>query len=200
MIRAVRVGGSSFVRRVLGALVLERATYREVAADPSTLETLAQAAAVTVAGGAAQTIGLAGLWDEGTGIDGSSLAVGAVASLLAWIVPTAILWWVALRLLRAPAPLPALLRAVGFAAAPGLLYVACAVLTRATEQTVLAWTIAAFAWLLSQGALYVAVQETLGTGTLRTLAAFAIAGVATAVVGLALAAALPDPLWQALVF
>lgn len=189
--------GGSLLQRLLRAARVDRALFREVAADPGAL---GQAALAVVLGGLAQTIGTAGLSlldDEP--LTTGSLITGGVAAVLVWVVPSAILWLVGTRMMRSPADLGGLLRAVGFSAVPQLLYLLCLPARAFSGSEAAAWSVAALVWLLTQAALFVAVQETFATGALRTLAIFTIGGVLTAAVGLVLALVLPPALWQALV-
>lgn len=190
-------GEHGFGRRVLGAIALDREIFREVERDPAALW---QAALVTVAGGLAQTAGTAGLWpvDDGS-LTAGDLAASIGGSLLVWLVSTAAVWLVGAKLMRARAELAALLRAVGFSAAPQLLYLACPALAASHGVPGATWTVAAAAWVLTQAAWFVSAQQALGVGSLRALAIFSIAGFATALLGLALLPLLPGSLWRALV-
>jgi hypothetical protein len=185
-------------QRVLGAFLLRRDAYREIAANPSVL---VEAAVLTLVTGAAQTIALAGIWpDEESAMSLARIATSFSVALASWIVPTIVLWAVAKRFVHGRSvALDALLRAAGYASAPGLLYVgACALRIAALgDEAVLAFV--ATGWLLTQAALFIAVQETLETRALRTLAIFLVAGILTAIAGLALSAVLPAEVWQSLV-
>jgi hypothetical protein len=190
-------GGSSLPQRIGGALLLRREAFREVAGDPAA--TL-QAGLVVALGGAAQQVGLSAIGLVDGGSAPGALASAVAGALVAWLVPAVILWAVALRLAPGPVALAPLLRSIGFAAAPQLLYLGCPLSgAGAGPGEALAWAVAATAWILAQAALFVAVRETLRIGVLQALALFALAGVATVVLGLALAAVLPAALWQPLV-
>lgn len=189
--------GRSYGRRLLAAIALDRSVFHEVAADPAAL---AQAGVTTLLGGLALTVGTAGLWPfDDEPLSAMSLGSGGIGALVGWVVPTAILWLVGVKLLRAEAPLGGLLRAVGLAAAPQLLYLGCAGARLVNGGSAFEWSVAVVAWLLSQAALFLAVQQIFGTGAVRTLLIFAIGGATTAVVGLALSPILPAALWQPLV-
>jgi hypothetical protein len=189
---------AGFAQRLLGAFLLRRETYDEIASDPSAL---AAALLVTLAGATAQAVGLAGMFpfeDDGA-ITLARLATSLAAAMFTWIVPTAVLWAIATRLVHGRrVALDALLRTVGFAAAPELLYFACGALHALALGDAARWAIAIIAWLLTQGALFIAVQETLETSAVRTIAIFALAGIVTGIVGLALSTVLPPALWQPL--
>jgi len=186
----------SFASRLFGALRVDRATYREVADDE---HVLLQAAFLTIAGGIAQNIGTAALWslsEDPNGVQANAKA--AIAALVAWVVPTAMIWLVAGRARPERTSFQRLLRATGFSAAPQLLYLVCLPLGAWLDQSVAAWTIAAFVWFLGQAALFVAVQETLAATTFRTLVVFTIAGLLTIAAALAAVAFLPESLWRPL--
>jgi hypothetical protein len=189
-------GASGFAHRLLGALLLRREAFRDVAADR---RALGQAAVATILGSVVEAFGTNGMWPDESTMTPAHLATSVAAGLVTWVVPTAVLHAVAKRLAPARADLGALLRATGFAAAPQLLYGTCIVARAASLGDAAAWFLAIVAWLLTQGAVFIGVQETLGTRMLRTLAIFTIAGILTGIVGLALSAVLPSELWQPLV-
>ena len=156
-----RTTPSHAARRILGALALEDATYREVS---RTRETLPAAAALVLAAGLARG---AGAWaDEGVaGLVGSPLT-----GLAIWLVGSALVHAVATRWLGATATLGAVLRASGFAATP-LLLLALGALPLAQAGGVLWW--AAHAWATL--AMLVAARAALDVGARRALLACAVA-------------------------
>jgi hypothetical protein len=106
-----------FLRRVLGAVRLDAATYEEVEADETAL---GQAMAVVVASSVAAGVGHLG---AGPGAL-VALVFGTLLALVGWFAWAGITWVVGTRLLPEPqteADLGQLLRAVGFSSAPGLL-------------------------------------------------------------------------------
>ena len=148
-------GGRSVWARIRGAALLDGSVYEEVAADP---RASAQAACVVVVASLAVASSDYPLgWAE--------VAKAAAAALLQWWVWTGIAyafgrWW-----LGDTTSWSALLRALGFARAPGIL--------AALAPLVGGIHLAAQAWVLVAGT--VALRQLLWVGTARALVA-ALAG------------------------
>ena len=105
-----------FIRRVLGALSLDAATYEDVEADPAALP---QAALVVLLAGIGAGIGNAGIGD---GAPRTIVAVAA-ASVVAWVAWAVVVHQIGGHLLAEPGTsvdLGQVLRTLGFAAAPGM--------------------------------------------------------------------------------
>ena len=103
----------SFVRRVLGAIQLEENTYDEIATDTSAT---GQAAVVVGVSAAAQAIG--GIEEAGLGEIPGALAWG----YFSWLLPGTLLWVIARNFLALQADLIRVLRCIGFATAPQILW------------------------------------------------------------------------------
>ncbi len=109
----------TFLRRVLGAAVLDARTYEEVEADR---QASAQAVVIVLFASVAGGIGLLGLGAPSP----QSLVAGIIGSLVGWIAWAALTFLIGTRLLPEPqtnADLGQLLRTIAFASAPGLLRV-----------------------------------------------------------------------------
>jgi hypothetical protein len=108
---------TTFVRRVLGAAVLDRRIYEEVEADGrSTAQAVALVVLASIAGG----IGLLGLGAQTP----QSLVAGIIGSLIGWMAWAALTYLIGTHLLPEPqtrADVGELLRTLAFASAPGLL-------------------------------------------------------------------------------
>ena len=105
-----------FVRRVLGALSLDAATYEDVEADPSALP---QALLVVLLAGIGAGIGNAGIGDGAP----RTIAAVAVASVVAWVAWAVVVHQIGAHLLAQPSTsvdLGQVLRTLGFAAAPAM--------------------------------------------------------------------------------
>ena len=160
----------SFVERVIGALRLDAATYDEVEHDPSSL---GQAAGVVVLAALAAAIGAA---SRGGG------AAGAVfGSLIGWLISTAFIWVVGVRWMNHTSDYRELLRTLGFASAPQLLFVLGGIPILGTLLGLVAW-----GWGLA--AFVVAVRQALDVTTSRALWVCVLAVLlnAACIIGLAL--------------
>ncbi len=104
----------SFTRRLRSAFLLEPALYEEVEADP---RAIGQAAVVVALAGVANGIGALGV----SGAAG--LIGGMVESFVAWLMWAGIVWLIGVKLFEHTSNFEELLRTLGFAAAPQLLYV-----------------------------------------------------------------------------
>jgi len=103
----------SFQDRMLGAAKLDVPTYEEVEADT---EATGQAAVVVAIAAVASAIGGA---SEGVG----GAVAGLVAALLGWLVWSGVTYLIGDKLLGGTATWGELLRTIGFAHAPGVLYI-----------------------------------------------------------------------------
>lgn len=107
------VGGRTMVERMMGAAMLENAVYEEVEHDTSLT---GQAAGVVVIVALARGIGALG--------EGSGFIVGAVVTaLLGWLIWAGVTYLIGDRLLGGTATWGELLRTLGYAQAPGVLFV-----------------------------------------------------------------------------
>ena len=100
------------VERMIGAATLDIQTFEEVEADPTAT---GQAAAVVAMAAIASGIGLAGegLW---------AALVSPVWALVAWLLWAGVTFLIGTRLLGGTATWGELLRTLGFAQSPGVLY------------------------------------------------------------------------------
>lgn len=103
----------SLPERMLAAAKLEVAVYEEVEADESAT---AQAAAVVAVAAVASAIG-------GVGGGATTLIAALVGALVGWLVWSGITYLIGDKLLGGTATWGELLRTIGFAHAPGVLYV-----------------------------------------------------------------------------
>jgi hypothetical protein len=104
----------SFGDRLLGAVKLDAGVFEEVEHDTGAV---GQAAGVVALAGVAQ--GLGALQAAGAG----SIVAGLVASFSMWILATAIVWAVGVKIFEHTSSFDELLRTLGFAWAPQLLLV-----------------------------------------------------------------------------
>lgn len=111
-----------FFYRLSGAALLDRAMYEGIEADPRALP---QAIATVLLASLAAGVGASG-W---RGPDPTVIALASVAALLTWFVWATLMLQIGGHFLRAESTrtsLPELLRTIGFAASPGLLFVLAA--------------------------------------------------------------------------
>ncbi|MEW5931713.1 MAG: YIP1 family protein [Gemmatimonadota bacterium] len=107
------VARGSLVQRMIGAAMLNVATYEEVEADRSAT---GQAAVVVAIVAVATAIGAIG---EGTG----GIIAGLISAFVGWLVWSALTYVVGTRLFGGTADMGEMLRTIGFAQAPGVLNV-----------------------------------------------------------------------------
>jgi hypothetical protein len=138
-----------------GAARLDARVFTEVAADP---RALAQAALVVAAGGVARGIG-AFSEDGWLGIAGSP-AIGVVV----WLVAAVLAWAIAAEWIGGRSDFPALLRALGFAAAPLIALGGCAWLS-GWPRTL--WWVGCHLWATL--AFGIAVRSALDVSPVRAL-------------------------------
>jgi len=103
----------SFQERMLGAAKLDVPTYEEVEADT---DATGQAAAVVAIAAVASAIG-------GASAGAGGVVAGLVAALLGWLVWSGVTYLIGDKLLGGTATWGELLRTIGFAHTPGVLYV-----------------------------------------------------------------------------
>lgn len=103
----------SWTDRMKGAALLRNDTYEEVEADQTAT---GQAAGVVALVAVAQAIG-------GVGAGGSGILAGAISALLGWLLWAGITYLIGAKLLGGTATWGELLRTLGFAQTPGVLYV-----------------------------------------------------------------------------
>ena len=153
---------SLFLRRLMGAALLDASTYEDIEADPRATP---HAAAVVLLSSLAAGIGLTG--SRGTEFALAFFAVASVLALGVWVAFALITLQVGTRSLATPetvVDIGQLLRTLGFATAPGLLQV-FALFSPAPILT----SALAFAWTMA--ASVVAVQHALDfQSTKRALA------------------------------
>ncbi len=100
----------SLVSRMVGAALLDVSTYEEVESDSSATT---QAAIVVVLVAACRAIGTWG---------GPGMIAGAVTALVGWLLWAGITYFIGTRLFDGQATWGELLRTIGFAQAPGVLF------------------------------------------------------------------------------
>jgi hypothetical protein len=103
----------SWTDRMKGAALLHSDMYEEVEADQTAT---GQAAGVVALVAVAQAIG-------GAGEGGSGILAGAISALLGWLLWAGITYLIGAKLLGGTATWGELLRTLGFAQTPGVLYV-----------------------------------------------------------------------------
>jgi hypothetical protein len=150
MATAAALANRTFVRRILGAAVLDRSIFEEVEADR---HATAQAVVVVLLSSAAAGLGARGFGGSGL------IAVGffGVVALMAWAAWSLITFEIGVRILPdvdTRADVGELLRTIGFATAPGMLRVFGAV----PGATIPIFAITAV-WMLA--AMVVAVRQAL---------------------------------------
>ena len=102
----------SLVQRMIGAAMLNVATYEEVEADRSAT---GQAATVVAIVAVASAIGA---WNAGIG----AVIGGLIAAFVGWLIWSGITYFVGTRLFGGTADWGELLRTLGFSQSPGVLY------------------------------------------------------------------------------
>jgi hypothetical protein len=129
----------NFASRLVAALRVDASLYEEVEHDP---RALGQATAVVALAGIASGIGALGV------IGASALPSGVVSTFLAWLIWTAVVWLIGVKLFHHTSDFEELLRTLGFVAAPQLLYVLAvipiALIQGLVALLVLALTVVAF--------------------------------------------------------
>ena len=179
----------TFLRRLIGAAMLDAATYEEVEADPTaTFQSLMVVVLASLAAG----IGATGLYDTPATV--RFFAVASVIALLTWASWALLTLQVGARILPAretEADIGQMLRTLGFAAAPGLIE-AFAVLPGMTVPVfgiAIAWTIAASVVAVRQALDYSSMGRALAVCALGWFLAFVFVFVLGIVFGPTLATA-----------
>ncbi len=161
----------SFGDRLLGAVRLDASVYEEVEHDP---DAVGQAAGVVALAGFAQGLGALQAADAGIG----TLFAGLFASFSMWIMATAIIWAVGVKIFEHTSDFAEMLRTLGFAWAPQILLVAG--LLPLGPLGGLLW-IAVFCLVLA--AFVIAARQALDVTTGRAVLLCALAVVPAAVLG-----------------
>jgi hypothetical protein len=159
----------SFGERLIGAIRLDSATYAEVHRDESAL---GQAAGVVALGALAQA---ASAFQQGELVSlglmrGALAGMEFISAFAGWFLAAFTIWIVGVKIMKRPSDLRGLLRALGFAAAPQLLYVASSLglgwFDWAIWLGIWIWTMAAFVT-----ALQAALEVSSGMATVVCLGA-----------------------------
>lgn len=145
----------SFGQRFLAALRLESALYEEVEHDGGAL---GQATLVVALGGLASGVMAASV------LGAPGLLSGIVSSFLAWLVWTAIVWGIGVKLFDHTSNFEELLRTLGFVAAPQVLYVIALV-----PVQVVRWIVGLVVLAMTVLAFVRAVRQALDVDTGRAL-------------------------------
>lgn len=164
----------AFGARLAGAMRLDATLYEEVEHDPGAL---GQAAAVVALGGLAEGLALTGM------LGASGLVAGVVAGFVGWLLATAIVWLIGVRLMRHTSDFPELARTLGFASAPRLLF-AIGVLPIGPLLPMLRLVVA----LATMGTFVIAVRQALDVSTGRALGVCLLAVLVLMTLGRILAA------------
>jgi hypothetical protein len=155
---------AQFIHRLIGATVLDVATYEEVEADSAATP---QALAVVLLSAIAAGVGARGFGAGATG----GLAVVGIIALLAWAAWALLTLQIGAKLFPEPqteVDVGQLLRTIGFASAPGLLRIVGVVPALAAPAFVISAV-----WMLA--AMIVAVRQALDySSTLRAVAVCAV--------------------------
>ena len=116
----------TLVSRMVRAALLDGWLYSELRDDPTA--TL-QAFTVMLLGGLAIAVALiiGVTWGDGLGTQLYVLTRSISAALVGWVITSLFALWVGKRLLSRPITLPIVLRAIGFANAPAILYILIAI-------------------------------------------------------------------------
>jgi hypothetical protein len=167
----------SLVQRMIGAAMLNTATYEEVEADRTAT---GQAAAVVAIVAVATAIGAIG---EGSG----GIIAGLLSAFLGWLIWSAITYFVGTRLFGGTADLGEMLRTIGFAQSPGVLNVLGIIplLGGLVRFAVFIWILVAVVIAIRQ-ALDFSTGKAVGTAVIGAVAYIAIMAVAAMIFGSAL--------------
>jgi hypothetical protein len=155
----------TFVQRLVGASMLNAATYEELEADP---RATTQALVVVLLSSVSAGLGARGLGAHGF----STIGFFAVLALMAWVAWSVVIYQVGVRLLPAAdtrADVGELLRTIGFATAPGILRVFGVVPGLTTPVLVITAL-----WMLA--AMIVAVRQALDYASTRRAVMVCILG------------------------
>ncbi|HET6231266.1 MAG TPA: YIP1 family protein [Longimicrobiaceae bacterium] len=160
----------SFGERIVGAAMLDVATYEEVEADVTATPQAAGVVALVAAAGA-----IGGMHGGGHGMIG-----GIVTAFIGWAVWSGVTYLVGTKLFDGTADWGEMLRTLGFAQAPGLLGVLAflPLLGRLVAVVVGIWSLVA---------CIVAIRQALDISTGKAIATAVVAVIAMACVGMLLA-------------
>ena len=169
---------ATFIERMVGAAMLDVATYEEVEHDTTAT---GQAAAAVALVAAAQAIGQS---SNGIGV----MIVGVLSALLGWLVWSAITYVVGVSLFGGRADWGEMLRTIGFAQTPGVLAVVgfIPLLGGLARLAAAVWTVVAVIVAIRQ-ALDVGTGKAVGTalvGLFVNLVLLAILGIFFGTLGL----------------
>lgn len=169
------VPSRSFGERLLGALRVDATIYEEVEHTP---EALGQAAAVVALAAVARGLGVPA--DNG-------LLGGLLGGFLGWLFGTAVIWLIGVKIMKHTSDFQELLRTLGFASAPQLLYILGVIpLGPLAPLLALAVTVlGVFAWVI-------AVRQALDVTTGRSIGICVLAQIPLILMVLALLAS-PAP-------
>jgi hypothetical protein len=163
----------SFLERLVAALKLDPTVFEEVEHDESALP---QAAAVVALAALARAL-------MGAGVEGAGgMVSGLVAGFVGWLVATALVWFVGVRMFKHTSDFGELLRTLGFASAPQIALV-LAVLPLGPLRALLMLAVFAFAI----AAFVIAVRQALDVTTGRALIVCVLALILNVAVGFVLA-------------
>jgi len=138
------VESTSMVRRMIGAATLDVATYEEVEHDTTaTMQAGFVVVLAAVAQGVASPVGVIS---------------GVVGSLIGWLAMAGLTYFIGTRLFKGTATWGELLRTLGFATAPGILYIVGII-------PILGWlaTLVIMLWVLV--AVVIAIRQALDVTT-----------------------------------
>jgi len=107
--------GRPFGQRLVAALKLDPTLYEEIERDEGAL---GQAAGVVAISAVATALGAAGVVGAG------GMFSGLLSSFVTWLVWTALVWMIGVKIFEHTSDFEELLRTLGFVAAPQILYVA----------------------------------------------------------------------------
>jgi hypothetical protein len=162
--------GGSWIRRMKGAALLDVNVYEEVEAD-STATT--QAAGVVAVVAVAQAIGASG---GGAG----AIIGGVVAAIVGWLLWAGITYLIGDKMLGGTATWGELLRTIGFAQAPGVLYLLAIVPILGTIVR-----IAVAVWVLIAGIIAIrqALDFSTGKAVLTAVLGWLAVAIPTLIIG-----------------
>lgn len=156
----------SLVDRMRGAAALDSSTYNEVEND---LQATGQAGIVVAMAAVSAAIG-------GAGMGGRGIISGLVAALLGWALAAGVTYLIGTRLFGGTATWGEMLRVLGFAQAPGILY-ALGILPGVGRLIAFAISV----WIAI--ANYIAIREGLDLAPGRAILAALVSWLAMLVVG-----------------
>jgi hypothetical protein len=160
---------------MLRAARLDRGLYDEVEADiTATTQALSVVVIVAIASGISFALSNA-TRGGGAGTIVGALLFGVLAAVIGWAAQSAFVYWVGTRLFSGTATYREVLRTLGFAQSPGVLYLFSFV-------PVLGGLIALVAFLWTLACDFVAIREALDLDIGRTVATIVVAIIAFAIV------------------